>query len=118
MRTVHQRVSTPVVRAAVGRLGSRGGVAVLLLSVENWSRYVVIHTAAEEGGAAEDAVAAHQRDVGTWARERESTGRSSEPPVEPGVALAESIGLGLQDDVGTAYRVTRESAGGSGFEWH
>lgn len=104
------------VASVVHPLGQAHGLPVALLSVELWTNEVCLNLAVVQGPdtrALDNAYATEMEALSVAACAGETSLR---PPQQPSEAMLD-LALGLSDDVGTSYRPTARSAGGSGTEW-
>ena len=96
------------------------GVTLVLASVELWTRSVHLRIAGLNNATSDRLDEQHRQALDGWAKKvRDAHARSTvpeDPPREPGARLLD-MGLALADDVGTEYRSTTSSAGGTGSEW-
>jgi hypothetical protein len=102
-------------------LGHVEGIPIVFVTAELWTQHVFIRLCAvqnertgtlDEEWAREFEQYTHEA---LAARERGDAARP-EPPEDPGVVLIRAP-LIVSDDLGTVYRSTSASAGGTGTEW-
>jgi hypothetical protein len=105
-------------RAAVHVLGEFRGCAIVLLSAEAWTKDICLRLIAQRSGLTDEWDESYRSSFERW--EQRVAHRGSEaagpPPIEPGAALSE-LPLAVSDDIGTPYRPTAWSAGGSESRW-
>lgn len=96
------------------------GVPLVLASVELWTRSVRLRIAGLNNAASDRLDDEHRAALEGWSTNvRDAHARGSvadDPPQEPGARLLD-MKLTLTDDLGTEYRWTGGSAGGSNTEW-
>ena len=94
------------------------GVTLVLAVVELWTRSVRLHIAGLNNATSDRLDEEHRQAFDGWAKEvRDAHAQSrvpDDPPKEPAARMLD-MGLALADDVGTDYRRTISSAGGT--EW-
>jgi hypothetical protein len=102
-------------------LGRFEEIPVVFVAVERWSRRLFIRLCAAQNERTRALDAKWARELEQFshevlaARERGDTARP-ELPEQPGVVLSR-VPLVVSDDLGTAYRNTGRSSGGTGSEW-
>lgn len=96
------------------------GVTLVLGSVELWTRSVRLRIAGLNNATSDRLDEQHRQALAGWAMKvHDAHARSRVPddlPREPGARLLD-MGLALADDLGTDYRSTTSTAGGTGSEW-
>lgn len=106
---------------AVGRpVAEVDGMPLALLSVELWSDRSFVHLAGLPTPEADEHVREVEAGFEEWGRlnrERRSGIGSLEPPSFRGGRLLGALEVVLRDDLGTRYRWTGGSSGGSQTEW-
>jgi hypothetical protein len=95
------------------RLYVRDGVEVALITVEVWSRGVIVRLVALPSELTERIEQSYFDAVDEWGRtRREGRPRDDRPPDDPGQRLFD-VELTLGDDLGTSYESQARSYGGS-----
>ena len=107
--------SVPRVFTSGGVLARAAGTDVHLLTVEAWGDRVIVRMVGAVNEATRAELAAYEDRMQDW-YERRRAGSEEEPPTTPGQVIFQELKVRLTDDLGTTFRWTSGSAGGSGTE--
>lgn len=101
--------------APMERLYVRDGIEVALITVELWSRGVIVRLAGLPSELTEQLERSYHHALDEWGRaRRESRPHEERPPDQPAERLFD-ISVSLGDDLGTSYSSRVSSRGGSGM---
>ena len=107
-------------KSECGDLAEIDGVPIVVEGVELGEK-VIVRLAARRNDRTDALDAVFDAALEAWAKvavEHTSKGeRPPRPPVQPGVVVFGELGVGLADDVGTAYRRVGGQVAGTGTEW-
>jgi hypothetical protein len=107
--------SVPRVFTSGDVLASAAGTDVHLLTVETWGDRVVVRMVGALNEAIRADLAGHEARMQDW-RERRQAGSDEWPPKLPGELIFQELKVRLADDVGTTFKWSSGSSGGSGTE--
>lgn len=96
------------------------GVTLVVVSAELWTRSTRLRVAGLHNATSDEIDEEHRRALERWAQKLEEARArdisSDDPPRDAGARMLD-MRLALADDLGTRYRSTGRSAGGTGTEW-
>jgi hypothetical protein len=107
--------SVPRVFTSGDVLARAAGTDVHLLTVETWGNRVVVRMVGAVNEAIRAELAAYEARMHDW-HERREAGSDEWPPKMPGELIFQELKVRLTDDLGTKFKWSSGSSGGSGTE--